>query len=287
MAQCPICQTESLSELADYCSICGWYVKKYSSSEKISEESFQRELSRTIWAREWWRRSQDNLSKLESKLERATQEQNNLKIELEQLKQERSQLLNQLSEFHSQYFDVETEGERFRVLPKSQESHSQESTPTIVTFDYGRLQNLLANKMWREADLETANILLTLSNRTAEGWLRTVDAENLFASDLQDIDELWKRYTNGHFGFSTQQQVWNKISGNIDAKYETWCQFGNSVGWYQQGTWKAYEQLDFNLNAPSGHLPAAYCELGLGSERLYYWWWLIPTILFSYFKEIV
>ena len=71
--------------------------------------------------------------------------------------------------------------------------------------------------------------------------------------DLLTIDELWKRYSNGHFGFSTQWQVYANTN---QIPYE----FLKRLEW--QGGWggvikvtRAYSDLQFNQNAPLGHLP--------------------------------
>jgi hypothetical protein len=42
-----------------------------------------------------------------------------------------------------------------------------------------KLRDLLAVNNWKEADTETANIILEVANRKKEGWLRNEDMDNV------------------------------------------------------------------------------------------------------------
>jgi hypothetical protein len=277
MEQCPVCQTEYVRGQVNYCYTCGWDLRLHAFPlTEIPEVLLKQERVRTTWAREWWMRSQAQLWKFQSKLEKTNQEVEFLRVEVAKLQQERMQLMNRLSEFYAHSF----EKEKVKVEPTLEGKLTK-----IETVDLTRLKDLLAQKQWQAADRETAVLLLRVCDRNREGWLRITDLENFPAWDLHNIDRLWTRYSNGHFGFSVQQSLWRKLGGTLDASYEIWCQFCDRVGWYNQGTWIAYESLNFNLDAPPGHLPAAYWEIGLGAERLYYWWWLTPVILFSRFDN--
>jgi hypothetical protein len=46
---------------------------------------------------------------------------------------------------------------------------------SVVATDYQKLEQLLDQDNWREADLETFNKLLIIANRQEEGWLRNED----------------------------------------------------------------------------------------------------------------
>ena len=275
--QCPVCQTEYIREQINYCCICGWDLRTYASPLRtIPEVLLQKEQARLTWAREWWKRSQAQLWKVQLQQEKANRELERLRIEVVKLEQERSQLINRLSEFYAHSFERE----------KVQATYPAKSKlARIITADYTQLQKLLEQKQWQKADRETAAILLQLCERSREGWLRITDLESLPYLDLYGLDQLWKKYSDGHFGLRIQQSLWQELGGTLDASYETWCQFCDRVGWYQQGVWVAYERLNFSLDAPPGHLPAAYWEIGLGAEKLYYWWWLTPVILFSRFDN--
>lgn len=122
---------------------------------------------------------------------------------------------------------------------------------------YQKLRHLLAAKRWREADLETRMILLSVSGRTEAGWMRAEDFKQFPCEDLCMLDRLWVSYSNGRFGYSIQKQVWESIGGKIDIDYTIWCKFGDRLGWRRQGNWLNYSDLTFDQNiAPLGHLPA-------------------------------
>ena len=122
--------------------------------------------------------------------------------------------------------------------------------------DYTQLNNLLAAQRWKEADDETAKILLRIANREEEGWLDSQSIAMFPCAELQRIDQLWMEYSQGRFGFTVQKNIWIECGGRID--YETECLLGEQVGWYADGSgWLlvSEENLIYNLTAPPGHLP--------------------------------
>jgi serine/threonine protein kinase len=139
---------------------------------------------------------------------------------------------------------------------------------SAVGIDYSKLRQLLAAEKWQEADVESRAILLQVSNREPEGWLRAEDFKNFPCEDLHTIDQLWVKYSKGRFGFSVQKRVWESIDGKLDNNYTTWCRFGDKVGWRVKGNWLNYSDLTFNREtAPLGHLPAG----GLDSSVVGKW----------------
>ncbi len=94
--------------------------------------------------------------------------------------------------------------------------------------DNTRLGDLLAAGKWKQADKETANLLLKVANREEEGWLRNEDMEKFSCQDLRTIDDLWVKYSNGHFGFSVQQRIWQEIGGKVD--HSNRASFGGASG---------------------------------------------------------
>jgi hypothetical protein len=122
--------------------------------------------------------------------------------------------------------------------------------------DYSRLQDLLAAGKWQEADRETETVMIKASGREQDGWLSEEDLETFPCEDLRIIDELWVKYSNGHFGFSVQRRIWESIEGtNKDEDVEIWKKFGDNVGWRINDSWVGYRNLNFSLDAPLGHLP--------------------------------
>ncbi|MGK7929454.1 MAG: SUMF1/EgtB/PvdO family nonheme iron enzyme [Spirulina sp.] len=144
-------------------------------------------------------------------------------------------------------------------------SRAQELRAAVATrkreknkIDYTHLENLLAAQQWKEADLETANIMLKATNREQRGWLEAVDLQQLPSDALQILDRLWVESSRGHFGFSVQKQIWLSVGGQPGQKDdEIYKQFGNRVGWYirNRDYWLLWDEHTFSLEAPQGHLP--------------------------------
>lgn len=144
---------------------------------------------------------------------------------------------------------------QFRSLSREADDLSSERG-----VDYCRLRNLLAAGDWRNADLETNEILLQMCGRKAKGWLRKEDIEKLPCQDLITLDRLWVKYSQGRFGFSVQKRIWRSVGGAQDANYQTFCRFGSAIGWFVRGAWKNYSELTFTLDSPAGHLPGCFCR---------------------------
>ncbi|MCZ8064914.1 MAG: Hsp70 family protein [Microcystis sp.] len=126
-------------------------------------------------------------------------------------------------------------------------------------INYKKLQRLLMAQKWREADEETAKIILSLVNRTQEGFLNNESMEKIPQKDLGTIDRLWVKYSNERFGFSIQKRIWHTMNNNAG-------EFGERVGWRGSAglfggyfAWKSLSELIYSLDAPAGHLP---CILG-------------------------
>jgi hypothetical protein len=137
-----------------------------------------------------------------------------------------------------------------------------ESTP--VTFQ--KLEALLKAGKWRDADLETWNLMLKLTKRELtkreqERWLRLEDVKNFPKQELRKMDQLWVKYSNGKFGFSVQKQIWLELGGKLDGEsdWDTFTKLGLRVGWKKNYEWLHYDSFTFSTNALRGHLP-----LGMG-----------------------
>ena len=131
--------------------------------------------------------------------------------------------------------------------------------------NYHRLDQLLAAKKWKDADQETANIMFKIMGREKERWLREEDCKNFPKDELKIIDQLWVKYSNGHFGFSVQKEIFTsaKIGGKVGIyDDDIWCKFGEEVGWKKKrflgmnNDWLLYSNLSFEiLPSNKGHLP--------------------------------
>jgi serine/threonine-protein kinase len=129
----------------------------------------------------------------------------------------------------------------------------------MISNTYEKLERLLASGEWKNADQETARVMLLIADRESEGWLDIDSLHNFPSDDLQTIDQLWIKYSNGRFGFSVQKNIWLECGGEID--YDTECKIGNRIGWIVNGEWLLYDQGNFSLYAPHGHLPSLWIEI--------------------------
>ncbi|MCT7985362.1 serine/threonine-protein kinase [Laspinema sp. A4] len=120
---------------------------------------------------------------------------------------------------------------------------------------YRPLAQLLAAGKWREADEETAKIMLQVAGQEEGGWLDDEDIENFPGEDLQAIDRLWLKYSNGRFGFSRQKCIYQSLGGTRDYNQEIWEALADRVGWRKGGNWLDFEELTFSLQASEAHLP--------------------------------
>jgi hypothetical protein len=151
----------------------------------------------------------------------------------------------------------------------------QEATPSSETpatniapggIDYSRLEGFLKEQQWKEADQETADLMLEVANREEEGWLDGDSIRTFPCEVLSEIDRLWMQYSDRKFGFRVQSKIYfedcgGDPSGEFDE--EAWQCFGDRVGWRVTGQWIPYSQVTFDTSASAAHLPT---WLGWGGE---------------------
>jgi hypothetical protein len=122
------------------------------------------------------------------------------------------------------------------------------------SIDYRRLKDFLAKGKWKEADQETSDLLVRLSNREGKGWIRKDDIQNLSCEGLRNIDRLWVAYSKGKFGFSIQRKIYRSLGGTAENSHEVDKNFGNMVGWRRDGVWKYSSDITYDKAKP-GFLP--------------------------------
>lgn len=124
-----------------------------------------------------------------------------------------------------------------------------------IKIDYRKLEALLKDKKWKEADEETINVMLQPYQKKEQDWLEAMYYEkaeyikHFPRKDLETIDNLWVKYSGGRFGFRVQKRIWEEVKEDYDA-------FGDRVGWRVKGKWIYRSDIDYSLDAPFGHLPA-------------------------------
>jgi formylglycine-generating enzyme required for sulfatase activity/DNA-binding CsgD family transcriptional regulator len=166
------------------------------------------------------------------------------------------------------YYDTETKPQQPIYKVWGEETYGelisdQDNLSSEQGIDYTHLRDLLVAGRLSEADEETLILMLRAAKREETGWLDAESVKNFPCTDLQSIDQLWVKYSNGRFGFSVQKQIWESMGAEPNADDEKWLEFGKRVGWRgSHGAWQEYKNINFSENAHLGHLPLA--KLGGG-----------------------
>lgn len=148
------------------------------------------------------------------------------------------------------------------------------------------LEILLKEKKWKQADAETANIILSIANRKdACRYLSDEEWKDFPCQDLEMINHLWTNYSRGRFGFSIQKTIYQSFGVTQEYEPEAWRRFRTALGWNEQGRPDYY-----SLAAPKGRFPVLgrLVDTGVcddwGDIWHYYGW--DATILRHYYSEI-
>ncbi|MEM6868597.1 MAG: GUN4 domain-containing protein [Cyanobacteria bacterium P01_C01_bin.121] len=128
---------------------------------------------------------------------------------------------------------------------------------------YRQLEAYLAEGEWEKADHETLRLMLQTYGRELGQSLASRELLNFPCEDLLRLDELWLRYSDGHFGFSVQKNIYlsDEVGGVADGKSdeEAFERFGDVVKWRNGASWEF--DVIYDTLAPEGHLP---CVVGQG-----------------------
>jgi hypothetical protein len=128
--------------------------------------------------------------------------------------------------------------------------------------DWTRLDHLLAQKDWKEADWETRRLMLfiAVADRRRDCLLTENDIRQFPCADLVKINRLWVARSQGRFGFSVIKHIYHEL----DCDYH---QLAERVGWRKGDKWIKYDEIMFASAAPAGHLPIT---------------WLVPSTFSMY-----
>lgn len=129
--------------------------------------------------------------------------------------------------------------------------------PESLKADYSQLDDLLKQGKWKEADQETSRLMLQVANRESEGWLDPESIKKISCTDLKEIDRLWVKYSEGHFGFSVQKSIIQKEEYDLDDLGD-YRRFMVGIGWRKNDLYIDYDDGQFSLRrtTPKGHLPS-------------------------------
>ncbi len=145
-----------------------------------------------------------------------------------------------------------TNGFRFKTLHEKQDF--QEMLESSVAMSYSSLKAYLQNRQWREADLETANLIREIIRRVTGSPEVTVESIAKFpVVDLNTIDKLWWTKSSGRYGFRVQKEI---FASNPDRNA-----FGDRTGWRVRDaegnySWCPNHGFVYSNTAPIGHLPS-------------------------------
>ena len=138
-------------------------------------------------------------------------------------------------------------------------------------IDYTKLRNLLRDKKWSEADIQTyklvEQVVKSAKQQNKHVYIELKTIAEYSCPDIRTVDYLWKKYSGDKFGFSPQQKIWQNVNQKGDFSTQTWRRFATEVGWKKgevasSSGYLLYDQLDFEpAEAPAGHLP---------------WWFALP-----------
>jgi hypothetical protein len=141
-------------------------------------------------------------------------------------------------------------------------------------YRFGRLQELLAAGDWREADRETIQVILSVTEAPDLESISPNDVRQFSCNELHVIDRLWTNYSQGRFGFSVQVQLYQSVGGSLETTiaqdYSVIERFGDRVGWRVNGNWQKCDDLDYTLNAPIGCHPSRWWNSPFGAKMTNY-----------------
>ena len=119
---------------------------------------------------------------------------------------------------------------------------------------WAKLRDFLSLRNWKAANEETARIMLRVAGKEDTQFLLRQDIQKFPCNELNTINRLWVEYSNGHFGFSVQKHIYQKLGWD----YKAFCE---QVGWSSNEVPREISKLIWNLKAPKGHLPTLYVDM--------------------------
>jgi uncharacterized caspase-like protein/predicted GTPase len=175
--------------------------------------------------------------------------------ELIQMSTETRQILGnaqRLSEQLIKEVDVSDSSSQFTT---GNDQNLDENLKSTSSADYTKLRDYLKAQQWQEANQETEMVMLEVTGCEKEGWMDSSAIDCFPIADLRTIDQLWLKYTNSHFGFSTQKKIFKQVNQKEQS-------FLQKVNWNKAslrgGIFLKENHLNFNLEAPEGHLPMVF-----------------------------
>ncbi|MDJ0732282.1 MAG: GUN4 domain-containing protein [Crocosphaera sp.] len=266
--------SEQLNKIFNSLDLMKSFSKKLTLNTSLEpkKESFKQKFEIT---QQKLNQYQTEINQLQQELEEERSHTSNLTEKLQLTEQklfDKELIINQLQQQIDHLIQQELSNKELIINQLQQQINNLKNSPnsTIITeielksekgVDYTKLRDLLAAGKWKEADQETANVMLEATNRVSERWLRVEDIDNFPCDDLRTIDQLWVHYSKGKFGFSVQKKIYvDELGGTTDYDENIWYKFCNRIGWRRTGRYVDYSDFIFELQntTPMGHLP--HCD---------------------------
>lgn len=121
--------------------------------------------------------------------------------------------------------------------------------------DYTKLRHLLEQQIWKEADMETAKVMLQAAGKEESDYLFYQELQQFPCADLRTVDRLWRHYSNHRFGYSVQQQIYKEEG-------EDYVSLSDRIRWRVEGYFVNYKDLTWDKPFIEGYLPRT-CSRGV------------------------
>jgi len=119
--------------------------------------------------------------------------------------------------------------------------------------DYQPLRDALEAGDFQTADDITRALLIQLAGEGAQerGWVYFTEVKTIGVKDMKSMDDLWRAYSEGKFGFSVQKNLFSQSA-------KRWPKFFKRINWVQ-GENNIYrkwpQEFIYSMEAEKGHLP--------------------------------
>ena len=137
-------------------------------------------------------------------------------------------------------------------------------------YRYKKLQKFLAAADFQQADWETIELIQGIIQKENLESVTPEDIKVFPCYELQVIDRLWLKYSQGKFGFSVQLNIYQQVGGNLETTIlqdnDIIIKFGKKVGWLLNDQWKKYDDLDYTISAPVGCHPSQWWNSPFGTK---------------------
>ncbi|MGG6268631.1 caspase, EACC1-associated type [Leptolyngbya sp. AN03gr2] len=136
-----------------------------------------------------------------------------------------------------------------------------ETTKAVIAPQYQKLEEYLSKGQWKEADDETYRLMITAVGKEEGDWFAREELLSFPCEVLKAINGLWVKYSNGHFGFSIQKEIYLECGGVLDGQQhqEAWDKFCHANGWKVNNK---YVDVAHSTSSPRGHFPTSRWVLG-------------------------